>query len=370
MPSKLTRLSADNYRCLLGFELRPEARNLLVGGNGTGKSSIFDLLASIQDLVISNKEVIEAFRADTVPRFSNSNHQHFELDVASDAGTYRYALTVNHELERGEAAILREEVTLDGEPLYSFVNKQVQVYRDDHTPEGLPFTFSPKRSFLASLETKPALGRLAWFRSFVEEMWILRLDPSRMVALSLSDGGPLARDGANFASWCRGLLQEEPDSLERARGPLSEVIPGFLHLRAQTAGRAKVLVAKLAYPGGEPYEIDFDLLSDGQKALVVLYVLQSSLFRRATVICLDEPDNFVSLREIQPFLVSLSDLADETGAQLFFISHSAEVIDYLGASESIFLERPDGGSTRVGAIAPGGPLRLSERIARGWHGAP
>jgi len=371
MPPKIARLYLDNYRCFVNFELRPEARSLLVGYNGAGKSSILDLLSSIQDLVVWNKEVTEAFPADTVARFTSSTDQRFEIDIESDAGMYRYALVVTHDLEREEAVIASEEVTLDGKPLYRFANKEVQLYRDDHTPDRSPFAFSPRRSFLASLEPKPSFTKVAWLRSFLHDIWILRLDPSRMVALSRADNGVfLARDGSNFASWCRWLLQEEPDSLERAREPLGEVITGFLHLRAQTAGRAKVLVAKFGYPGGKPYDLDFDLLSDGQKTLIVLYVLLHSVLRRATVLCLDEPDNFVSIREIQPFLVSLSDIADETGTQVLLISHSGEVIDYLGASETIVLERPDGGHTRVGSLSAGdGPLRLSERMARGWHAA-
>jgi len=368
MPPKIARLYIHNYRCFVNFELRPGARSLLIGYNGSGKSSILDVLSAIQDLAVWNKEVTEAFPGDTVAKFSGSTEQRFEIDVESDSGTFRYALLVTHDLERREAVISSEEITLDGKPLYRFADKEVQLYRDDHTPERSPFSFSPRRSFLASLEPKSTTTKVSWLRSFLQNIWVLRLDPSRMVALSRSDNDVfLARDASNFASWCRSLLQEEPDSLERAREPLGEVIAGFLHLRAQTAGRAKVLVAKFAYPGGTTYDLDFDLLSDGQKTLIVLYVLLHSVLRRATVLCLDEPDNFVSIREIQPFLVALSDIADETGTQVLLISHSAEVIDYIGTSEAIVLERPDGGHTRVSAIANGGPLRLSERMARGWH---
>ncbi len=108
------------------------------------------------------------------------------------------------------------------------------------------------------------------------------------------------------------------------------------------------------------------MLSDGQKALLVLYVLLHGVGRHLPVLCLDEPDNFVSIREIQPFLTELDDLSDETGLQVLLISHSPEVIDYVGASGAILLERPDGGHTRVRSIEVKGALRLSELMARGW----
>ncbi|WP_437785727.1 AAA family ATPase [Sorangium sp. So ce1097] len=368
MHPRIARLYINNYRCFVNFELQPGRRSLLAGYNGAGKSSIFDVLAAVQDLVAWNKEVSEAFPPGTVTKFGGSVEQRFEIDVASEWGVFRHALRVAHEPDRGEATIASEEVTLDGKPLYRFADREVQLYRDDHAPAGDAFSFSPRRSFLASMEPRPTSARIAWLRSFLRQIWVLRLDPARMTALARTDSDVLlARDASNFASFCRYLLQEEPDRLQRAQGALREIIPGFQHLRAQTAGRAKVLVARFGYPGGESYDLDFDALSDGQRALIVLYVLLHASLGTATVLCLDEPDNFVSIREIQPFLVELADVSDESGVQVLLISHSSEVIDYLGASETVLLERPEGGHTRVGSIASDGALRLSELMARGWH---
>ncbi|WP_437960634.1 AAA family ATPase [Sorangium sp. So ce119] len=370
MPPRIARLYVNNYRCFINFELQPERRSLLVGCNGAGKSSLFDVLAAIQDLVIWNKEASEAFPPETVAKFGGSMEQRFEIDVESEWGVFRYALRLSHDVDRGETAIASEEVTLGGKPLYGFLEREVQLYGDDHKPAKETFSFSPRRSFLASMEPKPMNTRLTWLKTFLHRIWVLRLEPARMIALARTDSDMLLeRDASNFASFCRYLLQEEPDGLQRAQEPLREIIPGFQHLRMQTAGRTKVLVAKFGYPGGEAYELDFDALSDGQRTLIALYVLLHAGMQHATVLCLDEPDNFVSISEIQPFLVALADVSDESGQQVLLISHSSEVIDYVGASEAILLERPEGGHTRVGSIAAGGPLRLSERMARGWHAA-
>jgi ABC-type glutathione transport system ATPase component len=154
--------------------------------------------------------------------------------------------------------------------------------------------------------------------------------------------------------------------MQRAQEALREILPGFQHLRLQSAGRARVLAATFRYPGGMAYDLDFDALSDGQKALVVLYVVLHGVGKDMRVLALDEPDNFVSIREIQPFLTELDNISDETGLQVLLISHSPEVIDYVGASDAILFERPDGGHTRVRTIQSSGPLRLSELMARGW----
>jgi predicted ATPase len=366
MPPRIVRLYINNYRCFVNFELRPGRRSLLLGYNGSGKSSVFDALYALRGLVVFNADAKEALSANAVAKFGGSSEQRFELDVQTKHGLLRYVLLVAHNLEEKLAAITLEELSLDDKPAYRFANGQVQLYGDDGASERDPFPFSPQRSFLASLDTKSPLSPIALFKETLRFCWILRLDPVRIGASAPEETSGLLRQATDFASYCRFVLQERPDWMQSAHEALQVIIPGFQHLRMQSAGRAKVLVATFQYPGGRTYNLDFDALSDGQKALIVLYVVLHSVARHLSILCLDEPDNFVSIREIQPFLTELADLSDETGLQVLLISHSPEVIDYVGASDAILFERPDGGHTRVRSIAATGPLRLSELMARGW----
>lgn len=367
MHPRITRLYIHNYRCFVNFELRPERRSLLLGYNGTGKSSIFDMLASIRDLVVWNKDATEAFPPSTLSALGGTRDQRFEIDVESEWGTFRYSLHLTYDEKRSVVLIATEQVTLDGKPLYRFADGEVQLYRDDHTPARETFSFTPSRSFLASLEPKPTNGRIAWLKNFIQGIWVLRFNPARMTAAAPADQAFLAQDASNFGAWCRNLLTEAPDNVQRARESLKESIDGFESIRAQTVGRAKVLVVKFQHPGGTSYELDFEALSDGQKVLVALYMILHGVTRQLSVLCLDEPDNFVSIREIQPFLVELANIGDDTGLQTLLISHSSEVIDYLGADAAVLLERPDGAPTRVGSLSVDGSLPLSELMARGWH---
>lgn len=363
MPPRLVRLYANNYRCFVNFELRLGRRSLLVGYNGAGKSSVFDVLRAIVRLVVGNVDATDAFPTHTVTRFAGSPEQRFELDIETERGMIGYVLRLSHDLEEETAAIVLEELTLDGKPLHRSAEGQVELFGEG-TAQGFPF--SSQRSYLASLDPKDPSSPIAGFKRFIHGFWNLRIDPARIEASAVSEANSLAHDGSNFAAMCRFALQELPDRMQRAHEALREIIPGFQHLRMQSAGRAKVLVATFRYPGGSTYDIDFDRLSDGQKTLMVLYVVLHVAARGTPGICLDEPDNFVSLREIQPFLIELADLSDETSLQVLIISHSPEVIDYIGASDAILLERPEGGHTRVGTLPTGGALRLSALMARGW----
>jgi predicted ATPase len=351
MHPKITRLYVHNYRCFVNFELRPEGRSLLLGYNGAGKSSIFDVLAAIQDLSVRNTDAPEAFPRETLTAFAGQSDQRFELDVLSEWGTFRYVLHLEHEEKRKGVAIVAEAVTLDGKPLYQFIEGSVQLYQDDLSPARQAFSFPRGRSFLASLEPNAMNQRVMWFKEFIAGIWVLRFNPARMTGAATDDDTFLARDAANFGAWCRNLLAEAPDAVQRAREALKEVMPAFESVRAQAVGRGKVLVVKLNRPGGPGYEVDFDALSDGQKVLVALYIIVHGVAPRATVLCLDEPDNFVSIREIQPFLVDLTRISEDTGLQTLLISHSAEVIDFIGAEDAILLEGPDGAPPRRHALA-------------------
>jgi hypothetical protein len=85
---------------------------------------------------------------------------------------------------------------------------------------------------------------------------------------------------------------------------------------------------------------------------------------------LDEPDNFVALPEIQPWLQALRDGCGESSGQAVLCSHHPELIDYLGPEHGVLLRREGSGAVRVGrleASATEGPLKLSELVARGWE---
>jgi ATPase subunit of ABC transporter with duplicated ATPase domains len=120
---------------------------------------------------------------------------------------------------------------------------------------------------------------------------------------------------------------------------------------------------------GRPIPYDFARLSDGQRVLIALYSLLFGLKDEGVSLFLDEPDNFVALREVQPWLMALTDLAGEGIEQAVLISHHPEIINYLAASSGRWFERESNVPARVRdkpkAVAEG--LTMAEAVARGWE---
>jgi ATPase subunit of ABC transporter with duplicated ATPase domains len=165
---------------------------------------------------------------------------------------------------------------------------------------------------------------------------------------------------------------------------LQEILAGFSHLEFEKEGlEARYLRFHFQWEGMKK-SVPFYLsqLSEGQRMLVALYSLlhipesdQDNLGFSVSeyALFLDEPDNFISLREIQPWLVRLQDKVFDGAVQASIISHHPEVIDYLlvpnnGAIQTFYFERPSGTVTTIKEFphSPENILKPSELIARNW----
>ena len=64
----LKRLYVDNFRALVNTDLALERRTLLMGANGTGKSTFADVLLRLQWLLSGVSKTDEIFTSDTLTR--------------------------------------------------------------------------------------------------------------------------------------------------------------------------------------------------------------------------------------------------------------------------------------------------------------
>jgi hypothetical protein len=117
---------------------------------------------------------------------------------------------------------------------------------------------------------------------------------------------------------------------------------------------------------GDGYSLPFTQLSEGHRILSMLYAIVYGLVGSASVLCFDEPENFISLPEVQPWLQCVRDLVEEREGQVLLISHHPEVIDYLAADSAFRFERPSGDLARVSEWIPDPSkiMKPSEILAR------
>jgi predicted ATPase len=374
----LSRVYIDNYRCFVNFDFRPSAKQLILGMNGSGKSAFLDALRGLRDFAAVGCKADQIFTTETRTRWQTLPQQTFELEVTGNGGTYLYTLRVEVQEGRPGSRVLKEALNFDEKPLVLFVEDQVHLFDDSHGEKG-SYPFDPDRSALTVPGSRKTSSKLAWFKQWLERLYCLRLDPSHMGAEVENEEDDYPEDDLeNFAAWYAHIIQEQTGQFLDLQRSLREVIDGFDSLGFRRVGRkARVLRAEFSAPSGEdgsrpkkpPLEFDFDELSDGQRVLIALYTLLHAVVGPETTICIDEPDNFVALAEIQPWLFRLSDRIEDEGAQAILISHHPELIDLLAPEHGVVFSRTGCGPVRVEPYRPDvlGKLLPSERIARGWE---
>jgi len=364
----ITRVYIDNFRCFSNFEFKPRRINLLFGPNGSGKSSFMDVFDRIVGLILDGRGVDEVYAETDLTRWDSRQGQRFELDLGIDGETFAYYATLERSARGGGMALREERVTCGDRILFRYEDGEVHLHRNDGS-EGTTFPFRGNRSFIAGIEERPETKYLMTFLTRLRSLRTYKLEPTGMGSVTQEEQQTLPKDGASFASWYRHLSQERAGGIAQLFEQLTEALPGFQALALKGAGkqgRTRDLVAQMQVEGQEPYEVDFDAVSDGQRALIVLYALLVDIGGAPQTVLLDEPENYVGLSELQPWLQCLDDALGDTG-QLFLISHHPEVIDFLAPETPILFERPGGGPVRVKSAEfdRESGLKASEQIVRG-----
>jgi ATPase subunit of ABC transporter with duplicated ATPase domains len=166
---------------------------------------------------------------------------------------------------------------------------------------------------------------------------------------------------SNLTAWYRYLSQDQ-ECTDLLRESLKGVWPDLKFLTFDDAGMS-VKILKLRF---NRTDLRFDQLSDGEKMLLGLYAIHTALsLGKVDTVMIDEPDNFVSLQELQPWLLAMSELTDRSH-QVLLISHNAEIIDGNSSSGFFFWRDSHSSPTCVDDLESPEGMTAGEALARGW----
>lgn len=373
----LTRLFIHNFRTFINFEIEFGDMRLLMGPNGAGKTALVEVLDRLRQLIGESARIHDVFPlAERSAGLAGAEGEmQFELDMRdASGGRYRYGVHIEVDTDRGLQRVGREWLNYNGKPLFSGERGEAQLYRDNHS-EGPSFPMDWSLSGVGFLMRSPDNTRLSAFKDQLRRLHCIHLQPSAMSDESRAESARPDTRLANFADWYRHPALAMPERLHQLTEDLRERLPGFIGLRFREAGDGKLLFADFEAETGGKVSLRLGALSKGQKALIALYtVLRAVPGTEGSVLCIDEPENFLALPEIQPWLDELSEVVEDEECQVVLISHHPRLLNLLAAEQGIWLERIGGrGPTRVRPInvdASEGGLDMDELIERGWiHGA-
>lgn len=383
----LKRIYADNFKCLVNFEweLGPAPINLMLGPNGSGKTTVFDCIEALRTFATGNGKVDDLFPVSTLTKWQDVRTQSFEVEWDREGSVYRYEVAIEHNKNRTQRQVAHERLSLEGKPLLRFEKGEVHLWGGEISKTTQVYPFAWEQSAMASLPTIALYSKHTWLKAALDRTTVLQIVPPMMNETSVQETTRPLRYFENFVSWYRWISNDH-GMANRLEQELKEILPGFRNFKLESHGpEAKLLKAVFDHKGGNPVELSFSSLSDGQRMLIALYALLHGLSAQpeewdgangqpGTLLCLDEPDNFVASGEIQPWLTAAEEHLSNTKTRMLMISHHPESINYglMPSSEDIYsvfwFSREENSHTRVQPVAseqPGG-LKPSELAARGW----
>jgi len=361
----IERLYIDNVRSFVNFEWKPDRLSVLLGPNGAGKTLLLETLFALRGFVTGAASIGETFDELSRTRWDSRTVQTIELDVRAGGGLYRYRLVVEQDAGgRNDPLVASESLQFNDVEKVEFKTADLGLYRGAQT-KAMPGT-RPTRSGVGALSS---IGQNEFVRAFQEwiwNLWLLRPDPRAMSARvdrrRVARAPWLEKDLSNFAAWYPPTLASQPRDVMNAIRAVEPALPGLVEVR-DAGGTLEAVFER----GGKTSSYAFDELSDGERALIALYSVLHVLASPGKLLLLDEPDNYLGLREIQPWLAELSDRALRSGGpQVILISHHPDALNFLAPEHGWRMFRDPDSQTRIQRFEVQGNLEPAEAAARGW----
>jgi predicted ATPase len=359
---QIESIRLKNFRAFKDITLRDIPRFcVLVGANGTGKSTLFSVFGFLRDAMTTNLTA-------ALGKLGGSRGLQ-EVRSRNSTGPIEIELKIRASLRAGASSLITYELQIDEEAGRPFVAREILKYR--RGSKGQPWHFldfsrgvgEAVTNELESVTDEKDLKRepqtlkspdilaikgLAQFERFpavvalgdLIENWhlsdfhISRARPEQEAGYAEH----LSREGENLSLVVEYLYKNHQDAFVRILQRLKGCIPGITHVDAKTTEEGRVLLKFQDGAFEDPFLARY--VSDGTIKMLAYLVL---LYDPAPhpLLCVEEPEN-----QLYPSL--LWDLAEEfrtyaeRGGQVFVSTHSPDFLNAVQIDEVFWLVKEDG----------------------------
>ena len=127
----LTRLYIDNFRCFVNFEYRPEKKQLLLGSNGSGKSSLLEAIRCVKSFIAGEES---PFTPSTRTRWQDRPLQVIEVGALLDRKEYLYRVEIRFDSETRQPSVNLESLKVSGTASFERVDGELRFFSDSGAP--------------------------------------------------------------------------------------------------------------------------------------------------------------------------------------------------------------------------------------------
>lgn len=362
---QIEAIRLKNFRTFKDVNMRDIPRFcVLVGANGTGKSTLFSVFAFLRDAMTTNLTA-------ALGRLGGSRGLN-EVRSRGTTGPMEIEIKLRTVLASGKSQLITYELHIDELNGRTIVAREILKYR--RGSRGQPWHFLDFSNGVGEAVTNEldsvadesqlkreqqtlkspdilAIKGLAQFERFpavvalgnLIENWHLsdfHISRARPEA-EASYAEQLSREGENLSLVVEYLYKRHPAIFQQIMDRLQSRVPGVTKVEAKTTEEGRVLLKFQDGAFEDPFLARY--VSDGTIKMLAYLVL---LFDPAPhpLLCVEEPEN-----QLYPSL--LSDLAEEfrayaqRGGQVFVTTHSPDFLNAVELDEVFWLVKQGGYST-------------------------
>ena len=301
-------------------------------------------------------------------RWLDSPAQVFEIEARLDGKRFEYRLELGYAEVTKEQRVSLERLTVNGDAVFELAGGKIRFFPSTSESVAVPLQTNRSALHLSVLSNEDVRRFVDWLNNHVH-CFDIDAYPGQMDDAADNEEHEPDFELNNLAGWYRSLLTTYPDENVRFLDSLKRCMDGFLTLKfsSQDDGVRK-LRAEFSSPAKKRVNYSIPELSEGQRYLISLYMILHFLIERGDTLFIDEPDNFIALREIQPWLLSAEEAVEEHSGQLILVSHHPETLNQWARLYGLRFLREQNGQVRTVPFQPDETnLQPSEVIARGWE---
>jgi predicted ATPase len=332
-PPRLKSINIKGYRPFKDFSAQLGQLEVIVGANGSGKSSLFEFLSFLRDILHRDipPEIVPGSEGQRIFHSPGPEMFSWEIVVGSpQSRSTKYQAQLMGSVGNPRVVLERVQIlSSDGEePVLVMEVKEHQGFMKDNVPKkpkSQPIARNPNQLAL-SFATNPSIRTPYELREYIRTWRFydsFKIDRGKIRRPVVVEQNPIMHENAgNLSSVLHYVMTEHRSVFNELQQHLRSTIPGFSELTVKAYGAPGHVMAFWREEGIES-ELTLADLSDGILQLVCWAVLCIQP-NPPSLICIDEPDQGVHPRTL-PFLAGLLEKASDR-TQVLVATHSI----YLG----------------------------------------